>query len=125
MNPRKAKTEHGLDPMTVALAGVLVLAAFCSWRVYHAAGSVIDLAVDRDTYATFVVEHHDGTKDVQADNERLAEEVNTGRAKLMDSQAEAVVMMVACGGIGVALLVRILRPASPCSRSPRRPSSAR
>jgi len=93
--------------MTVALAGVLLLAAFCSWRVYHAAGSVIDLAVDKDTYATFIVEHHDDTKDIQSDNVRLAEEVNQGRAKLVDAQAEAIVMMVACAGIAVALGVRL------------------
>lgn len=107
MSRRKVKPQTGLDPMTVALAGVLLLAAFCSWRVYHAAGSVIDLAVDKDTYATFIVEHHDDTKDIQSDNVRLAEEVNQGRAKLVDAQAEAIVMMVACAGIAVALGVRL------------------
>jgi hypothetical protein len=107
MSARKVKPQTGLDPMTVALAGVLLLAAFCSWRVYHAAGSVIDLAVDKDTYATFIVEHHDDTKDIQSDNVRLAEEVNQGRAKLVDAQAEAIVMMVACAGIAVALGVRL------------------
>lgn len=107
--PAPAPQSVGLDPMTVALAGVLVLAAFCSWRVYHAAESVINLAVDSDTYVTMIVEHHDDSKDVQSDNVRLAEEVNTGRAKLMDAQAEAVVMMVACAGIAVALGVRCWR----------------
>ena len=107
MRRAKVQPRTGLDPMTVALAGVLILAAFCSWRVYHAAGTVIDLAVDRDTYATFIVEHADNTKDVQADNAKLAEEVNVGRAKLMDAQGEAVVMMVACAGIALALGVRL------------------
>lgn len=111
MSRGRAQPTQGLDPLTVALAGVLLLAAFCSWRVYHAAGSVIDLAVDKDTYATFVVEHHDGTKDVQADNVRLEIEVNQGRAKLMDAQDEAVVMMVACAGIAVALAVRVFKSA--------------
>lgn len=107
---RKGKPQpQGFDPLTVALAGVLILAAFCSWRVYQAAGSVIDLAVDKDTYATFVVEHHDGSKDIQADNEKLAEEVNTGRARLMDAQGEAVVMMGVCLAIGCALIVRVWR----------------
>ena len=105
--PARAPQSVGLDPMTVALAGVLILAAFCSWRVHHAAGTVIDLAVDRDTYVTMIVEHADDTKDVQSDNERLAEEVNQGRAKLMDAQAEAVVMMVACAGIALALGMRL------------------
>ena len=112
MRRGKASTDAGLDPMTVALSGVLVLAAFCSWRVYHAAGSVIDLAVDPDTYVTMIVEHHDDTKDVQSDNVRLAEEVNQGRAKLMDAQTEAVVMMVACAGIGCALAMRVWRAKS-------------
>ena len=109
MSKRKASAPQGLDPLTVGLAGVLLLAAFCSWRVYHAADTVINLAVDKDTYATFVVEHADNTKDVQADNEKLAEEVNTGRAKLMDAQAQAVGMMVACGLIGAGLTVRLFR----------------
>lgn len=109
MSRRKAQPAHGLDPLTVVLAGVLLLAAFCSWRVYHAAESVINLAVDSDTYVTMIVEHADDTKDVQSDNVRLAEEVNQGRAKLMDAQAEAVVMMVACAGIALALGVRCWR----------------
>jgi len=109
MSRRKAARPQGLDPLTVGLAGVLILAAFCSYRVYHAAGSVIDLAVDKDTYATFIVEHHDGTKDLQADNEKLANEVNAGRASLMDAQGEAIGMMVACGLIGCGLLVRVVR----------------
>lgn len=104
-----APQSVGFDPLTIALAGVLCLAAFCSWRVYHAAGTVIDLAVDRDTYATFIVEHHDNSKDVQSDNVRLAEEVNQGRARLIDAQGESVVMMIACLGIGLALVVRVWR----------------
>ena len=109
----RASESVGLDPITVALAGVLLLAAFCSWRVYHASGAVINLATDSDTYARFFVEHKDGTKDVQADNVRLAAEVNRGRAKLMSAQTEAVVMMVACAGIGLALAVRVYRTAKP------------
>lgn len=107
--PARAPQPVGLDPVTVVLAGVLILAALCSWRVYDAAGSVISLAVDSDTYATMIVEHHDDSKDVQSDNVRLAEEVNEGRAKLGDAQAEAVVMMVACAGIAAALCVRVWR----------------
>ena len=109
MSRRKASAAPGLDPLTVGLAGVLLLAAFCSWRVYHAADTVINLAVDADTYAMIVVEHHDGTKDIQADNERLANEVNDGRAKLMEAQGQAVGMMVACGLIGAGLVARIVR----------------
>lgn len=107
MSRRKEQAPGGLDPMTVALAGVLVLAAFCSFRVYHAAGSVIDLAVDKNTYVTMIVEHADDSKDIQSDNEKLAEEVNQGRAKLADAQSEAVVMMVACAGIALALGARV------------------
>jgi hypothetical protein len=108
MSKRKPQPK-GFDPLTIALAGVLVLAAFCSWRVYSAAGSVIDLAVDVDTYATFVVERHDGSKNIQADNERLAGEVNAGRESLMAAQGEAVAMMLACGLVGVGLAVRLVR----------------
>lgn len=110
MSRRRARTvPQGIDPLTVGLAGVLILAAFCSWRVYSAAGSVIDLAVDKDTYATFIVERHDGTKNLQADNEKLAEEVNAGRASLMDAQGEALGMMVACGLIGAGLVARLVK----------------
>jgi len=110
MSRRKTSVApQGVDPLTVALAGVLLLAAFCSWRVYSAAGSVIDLAVDKDTYATFIVERHDGTKNLQADNEKLAEEVNAGRASLMSAQGEALGMMVACGLIGAGLVARLVK----------------
>ena len=109
MSRRRTSTAQGVDPLTVALAGVLLLAAFCSWRVYSAAGSVIDLAVDKDTYATFIVERHDGTKNLQADNEKLAEEVNAGRASLMSAQGEALGMMVACGLIGAGLVARLVK----------------
>jgi hypothetical protein len=104
-----APQSVGFDPLTIALAGVLCLAAFCSWRVHQAAGAVIDLATDVNTYATVIVEHHDNTKDIQSDNVRLEAEVNQGRARLRDAQAEAVVMMVACAGIGLALGVRVWR----------------
>lgn len=109
MSKRRASKATGLDPLTVGLAGVLILAAFCSWRVYHAAGAVIDLAVDKDTYAMFIVEHQDGTKDLQADNAKLADEVNAGRASLMSAQGEAIAMMVACGLIGAGLTARLVK----------------
>lgn len=107
--PAVAPQSVGLDPLTIALAGVLLLAAFCSWRIHTAAGSVIDLATDPDTYATMVVEHHDNTRDVQSDNVRLEVEVSQGRRRLMNAQAEAVVMLLVCGAIGVALGVRCWR----------------
>jgi hypothetical protein len=109
MRKKKSIASKGLDPLTVGLAGVLLLASFCSFRVYHAAGSVIDLAVDKDTYVAFVVEHADGKKDIQSDNERLAEEVNQGREKLMDAQTQALGMMIACGLIGTGLAIRLLK----------------
>ena len=110
MSRKKASpAPQGVDPLVVGLAGVLLLAAFCSWRVYSAAGSVIDLAVDKNTYVTMIVEHHDGTKDLQADNEKLAEEVNAGRASLADAQTQALGMMVACGLIGAGLVARLVK----------------
>jgi predicted histidine transporter YuiF (NhaC family) len=109
MRKKKSIEPKGLDPLTVGLAGVLLLASFCSFRVYQAADSVLDLAVDKDTYVAFVVEHADGKKDIQSDNERLAEEVNQGREKLMDAQTQALGMMIACGLIGTALGIRTYR----------------
>jgi hypothetical protein len=109
MRKKKSIAPKGFDPLTVGLAGVLLLASFCSYRVYHAAGSVLDLAVDKDTYATFIVEHADGKKDLQSDNEKLSDEVNKGRESLMDAQTQALGMMVACGLIGTALGIRTYR----------------
>lgn len=95
----------GVDPVGFALAGILGITALGAWRVHSAAQAVIDAAQDRDTYVLFVTD-----EGLASDNQALAEKVNAGQAALAQAQSEAVLLMVACGVIGAALVWRTFRP---------------
>ena len=46
----KENADAGVDPVTLALAGVLGISAWCAWRVIVAARAVIAAAEDKETY---------------------------------------------------------------------------
>ena len=93
--------------MTLALAGSLLISAWGAWRVHSAAQAVIDAAQDKETYVLFLTD-----EGMKSDNVALAEKVNAGQAALAQAQSEAVLLMVACVVIGVALAWRTVRPKS-------------
>ena len=90
--------------MTLALAGVLGISAWCAYRVIVAARAVIAAAEDKETYVLFITD--DGMK---SENEALAGKVNEGMAALRSAESEAVLLLVACALLACALAWRVIK----------------
>ena len=102
---QKANAEaNGVEPVTLALAGVLGISAWCSYRVWWAAEAVKEAANDKDTYLIFITEGK-----MISDNEKVEQKLNASQAALLNAQAEAVMLLVACGLLGLALVGRVLK----------------
>lgn len=96
--------ENGgsVDPLTVTLAGVLVIVAVAAAQVYWTAGAVIEAAQDRDTYALFVTD-----SGIASDNAELESKVNTGLAALRGAREMGLALLGVCLALGAALAVRV------------------
>ena len=99
-----ANADAGVDPVTLALAGVLCISAWCAWRVIVAAQAVIAAAADKETYALFVTD-----EGIKSDNEKMAGQVNEGMAALRSAESEAILLLVACGLLAGALAWRVFK----------------
>lgn len=95
--------KQGVDPVTLALAGVLGISIWCAVRVQLAAQAIIDAAQDKNTYSLFVTD-----EGLKADNQVVADQVNQSQAALLDAKAEAQVLIVVCAFLAVALTWRCL-----------------
>lgn len=109
MQNQEKREESGVDPQVLALVGTVAISIWCGFQIKSAASSVMDLAMDPNTYVTMVVEHQDSTKDIQSDNERLAEKVNRGQAALKSSMLVADSMIYGSVIIGAAMAWRIVK----------------
>lgn len=94
--------------MTLALAGVLGISAWCAYRVIIAARAVIAAAEDKDTYVLFITD-----EGLKSENEALAGKVNEGMAALRSAESEAVLLLVACALLGGALAWRVIKAKRP------------
>ena len=101
----KQEDASGVDPVTLALAGILAISAWGAYRVHAAAAAVFEAAQDKNTYVMILTD--DGVK---SDNEDLAEKLNAGQEALRSAQSEAVLIMFACGLLALALAWRSFRP---------------
>ena len=90
--------------MTLALAGVLGISAWCAWRVIVAARAVIAAAEDKETYVIFLTD-----EGMKSENEALAGKVNEGMAALRSAESEAVLLLVACALLAGALAWRVIK----------------
>lgn len=102
--PSPAKDASGVDPVVLALGGVLAIAAWCAIRVRIAALAVIAAAEDKETYVLFVTD-----EGLKSDNEKLANKVNEGMAALRSAESEAVLLLVVCGLLAGALGWRLIK----------------
>lgn len=106
MARKRPAKEKGVDPVTLALAGMLGIAAWCAYRVIVAAQAVIAAAEDKNTYAIFVTD-----EGLKSDNQHLADEVNKGMAALRSAETEAGILVVVCVILAVALAIRVAKEA--------------
>lgn len=90
--------------MTLALAGVLGISAWCAWRVIIAARAVVAAAEDKETYVLFITD-----EGLESENEALAGKVNAGMAALRSAESEAVLLLVACALLAGALCWRVIK----------------
>ena len=97
----------GVDPVVLALGGVIAIAAWCAVRVRIAALAVIAAAEDKETYALFITD-----EGLKSDNEKLASQVNEGMAALRSAESEAVLLLVVCGLLAAALVWRLVKAKS-------------
>lgn len=104
MPPAKAKPSEGVDPVTLALVGILAIAAWCAWRVIIAAQAVIAASEDKNTYALFITD--DGLK---SDNDKLANQVNEGIAALRSAESEASILILVCVVLAACLAYRLTK----------------
>ena len=94
--------------MTLALAGVLGISAWCAYRVIVAARAVIAAAEDKETYVLFITD-----EGLKSENEALAGKVNEGMAALRSAESEAVLLLVACALLAGALAWRVIKANRP------------
>ena len=90
--------------MTLSLAGVLCISAWCAWRVLDAAQAVMEAAGDKETYVLFLTD--DGAK---SDNLKVADRLNESQAALVAAQGEAAMLLVVCALLGLALAYRVIK----------------
>ena len=102
--PSPPKDASGVDPVVLALGGVIAIAAWCAVRVRLAAQAVIAAAEDKDTYVLFVTD-----EGLKSDNEKLAGKVNEGMAALRSAESEAILLLVVCGLLAAALVWRLVK----------------
>lgn len=104
MPPAKPKASEGVDPVTLALVGILALAAWCSYRVTVAAEAVIAASEDTNTYALFITD-----EGLKSENEAMANKVNEGIAALRSAESEASLLLLICLILAAALTYRLTK----------------
>lgn len=105
MSKRKAKPKaDGFDPMVVALAGLLLIAAWSAFRTYHHIEVVQRTIQSGEGLALIITD-----RGIQSDSAKDEAALSSATQGLVNAQNESLVLAVACGGIGLALVVRMLR----------------
>lgn len=104
MPPAKANPSEGVDPVTLALVGILGVAAWCAYRVIVAAQAVIAASEDKETYALFITD-----EGIKSDNEKLANQVNEGIAALRSAESEASILILVCAVLAGCLAYRLTK----------------
>lgn len=112
MKPKKTSAK-GADPVTIALAGLLLLASYSSFRVYHHTNTVLTTIQTGEGLALIVTD-----KGIMSDSAKDEAAISSATKGLVDAQSESILLAISCIGIAVALGVRTWNQ----SQSPRRTS---
>lgn len=112
MKPKKTSPK-GFDPVTIALAGLLLLASYSSYRVYHHTYTVITTIQTGEGLALIVTD-----KGIMSDSAKDESALSSATKGLVDAQTESIILAISCGGIALALGIRTWNQ----SQSPRRTS---
>jgi hypothetical protein len=101
---RKKTSPKGVDPVTIALAGLLLLASYSSYRVWHHTHTVIDTIQTGEGLALIVTD-----KGIMSDSAKDEASLSSATKGLVDAQTESIILAISCAGIGVALGIRTFR----------------
>ena len=99
---KPAPKPAGLDPMVVALAGLLAIAAWSSYRTYHHTSVVQQTIQSGEGLALIITD-----KGIQSDSAKDEAALSSATQGLVNAQNESMVLAVACGGIALALAMRV------------------
>ena len=111
-----ANEAAGVDPVALALWGVLAISAWCAWRVIAAAVAVREAAQEKEAYVILLTD-----EGLKSDNESLAAKVNETQAALLDAEREGWMLLAICAMLAGSLVWRSFTssrmPNSPIERT--------
>lgn len=99
-----ANEAEGVDPVALALWGVLAISAWCAWRVIAAAVAVREAAQEKEAYVILLTD-----EGLKSDNESLAAKVNETQAALLDAEREGWLLLVICAMLAGSLVWRSVK----------------
>jgi hypothetical protein len=99
----KSKEPSGFDPITIALAGLLVLSCWSSYKVYHNTDTVLETLQHGEGLALIVT---DGG--IKSDSQKDEQALSSATKGLENAKSESIILSIVCAGMGLALAVRLL-----------------
>lgn len=101
---RVAVKHRSFDPVIIALAGLLAIASWSSYRVYIHTETVLETLQNGEGLALIIT---DGG--IKSDSEKDEKAISSATQGLVNARAESMVLSVACAGIALSLGVRLWR----------------
>lgn len=102
---RVAKKEpKSFDPVIIALAGLLAITSWSSYRVYAHTDTVLTTLQSGEGLALIVTD-----KGIQSDSAKDEQALSSATQGLKNARAESMVLSVACLGIALSLAIRLLK----------------
>jgi hypothetical protein len=101
---RVAVKPRSFDPVIIALAGLLAIASWSSFRVYTHTETVLETLQSGEGLALIITD-----KGIKSDSEKDERALSSATQGLVNARAESMVLSVACAGIALSLAVRLYR----------------
>lgn len=100
----KAAKAAGIDPLVIALAGLLAIAAWSAFRTYYHTAVIQETIQSGEGLALIITD-----SGIMSDSQKDQAALSSATKGLVNAQRESLVLAICCAGIAAALGLRIYK----------------